>query len=428
MPTDPTARFNVFQQLMRRWDRVHPYNAAQAVRIRGTPDRATLDAAWQAALQATGLGSVAVDGKRYRFEPLNGHAAAFAVRYPVVDLPTHVSAELNRPFDDPHEPPFRPFVVGDGPDGFHAGVVYQHWVGDSAAIRMLIREWFVRAYDPAAATGRPLRLPGGGYGDVLCGGRDAIDVAAGVLDLARRHCRLRRVQKVASTNLSDPTTRFALFPAEAGLIDRVRRAAAGRGAKVNDLFLAALAEACAAHLPLQHRPRRTDLAIGSIVDLRPRCRADLSRTFGLFLGFTHVACRPAELGRFDRLVGSIAGQTRQQKRAGVAASSTAWISTALLLGRLGRDEDLYHFYRKDLPLAGGISNVDLTGTWVGRYAPDRVTDYVRVSPTGPMAPLVLTTTTLGDAFHLGLTHRTGLIDAERAAAIAAAVLRRLQSL
>ncbi len=423
-----SARLNVFQQLMRRWDVVHPYNAVQAVRVRGPIDRAALDSAWQSTLLATGLGAVALNGDRYRFEALNGHAAAFSVRFPAGPLADHVSAELNRPFVDPHEPPFRPFVVADGPDGFYAGVVYQHWVADSAAIRLLIREWFVRAYDPAAATRSPLRLPTGGYAQAVCGGRDALDVAAGLVGVARNHCRLRRVQKVASANLSDPATRFALFPAEDGLIDHVRAAAARRRVKVNDLFLAALAEAAAAHVPLQARPRRTDVAIGSVVDLRPRARADLSRTFGLYLGFINVACRPAELRQFDALVASVAGQTRQQKRAGIASASLTWMSVALLFGRLGKPQDLYHFYRKDLPLAAGISNVDLSDTWVARYAPAVITDYVRVSPTGPMAPIAVTTTTLGGTFHLGVTHRTGLIDAGRAAAVAGAVLGRLRSL
>ena len=426
-PIPPSARLNVFQHLMRRWDAVHPYNAAQAIHVLGTPERAAWEAAWQSTLLATGLGSVAVDANRYRFEPLNGHAGAYAVRLPATCLAQHVSAELNRRFDDPREPPFRPFVV-PATGGFYAGVVYQHWLADSAAIRLLMREWFVRAHDPAAAGRRPLRLPTCGYRDGLCGGSDALDVAAGLLALARRHCRFRRVQKVASTNLGDPTTAFALFPAEPGLINQVRAAAVARRVKVNDVLLAALAEASAAHVPMQRRPNRTDVAVGSVVDLRPRSRADLSRTFGLYLGFTNVACRPVELARFEQLLAAVARQTRHQKATGVAASSMAWLSTALLLGRFCRPDELYHFYRKDMPLTAGLSNLDLSRTWVGRYAPSPIVDYVRVSPTGPMAPLAMTTTTLNDRFHLGLTYRTGLIDPARAAAVANAVLGRLGSL
>ena len=428
----PPARLNVFQLLMRRWDTVHPYNAAQAIRARGTPDRAALTAAWASALDATGLGAVAVDGRSYRFEALNGHAATYPVRFVDRSLDAHMSAELNRPFDDPHEPPFRPFVLPAGDDGatgsFYVGVVYQHWLADSTAIRLLMGEWFARAFDPARASRRPLRLPARRYSESVCGGRDFFDVATGLLGLARRHCRLRRVQKIDSTNLTDPTTRFALFPAEDGLIGHVRAAAAARGAKVNDVFLAALAEACAAHVPLQRRPNRVDVAVGSIVDLRPRCKDDVSRTFGCYLGFTNVACRPADLGDFDALLHTIAVQTRHQKAFGVAKASLSWMATAVLLARMGKCDDLYHFYRKEMPLAGGVSNVDLTGTWVGRDATGLVMDYVRVSPTGPMAPLVMTTTTVGRRFHLGLTYRTGLIDDARAAAVAGSVLGRLRAL
>jgi hypothetical protein len=422
--TPASARLNVFQQLMRSWDAVHPYNAAQAIRLQGTPDREALETAWQSALIATGLGSVRLESNHYRFEELNGHAAAFGVRFCDGSLEDHVSAELNRRFDDPHEPPFRPFVISTV-DGFYLGAVYQHWLADSESIRLLMREWFVRAFDPAQASDKPLRLPTCGYRDGLCGGRDVLDTLVGLLGLARRHSRFRRVQKVASTNLGDTDTRFALFPAEPGLITRVRQAAADRRVKVNDLFLAALAEACAAHVPLQRRPNRTDVAVGSVVDLRPRARADLSRTFGLYLGFTNVAVRPYELARFDRLVNAIAGQTRQQKAAGVAASSLSWMSVALALGRFSKPSELYHFYRKDIPLAAGISNVNLTTSWVGRYAPSPIVDYVRVSPTGPMTPLAMTTTTVNDRFHIGLTYRTGLIDADRAAAVAGSVLGRL---
>ena len=430
MPTPPASvPLNVFQQLMRRWDAVHPYNAAQAIRLRGPADLPRLEAAWQSALSATGLGAVAFAGRRYRFEPAGQPAG---VRQCAASLAEHVSAELNRPFADPAEPPLRPFVLPaddvDGEPTHYAGVVYQHWLADSAAIRLLMGEWFARAFAPQAADGRPLRLPGDDYGRAVCGGRDAVDVLGGLLASARRHCRLRRVQKVASRNLSDRATRFALVPAEPGLITSVRAAAAARGVKVNDLFLATLAEASAAHVPLQRRPRRTDVAVGSIVDLRPLSRVDLSRTFGLYLGFTNVAAGPAELRDFEQLVRTIATQTRQQKAAGVAGASLTWMSAALLLGRLGKPDELYHFYRKELPLAAGISNVDLTPTWVGRDRTGRVLDYVRVSPTGPMAPLAMTTTTLGDRFHLGLTYRTGLIDPARAAEIAGAVLGRLRTL
>ena len=197
---------------------------------------------------------------------------------------------------------------------------------------------------------------------------------------------------------------------------------------MNDIFLAALVEACAKFVPLQPRKRRTDIAVGSVVDLRPWCPENLSQAFGLFLGFTNVICEPTELENFDRLLNCVANQTRLQKATGVAPASLMWMTGAFYVGKLSKPDELYHFYRKELPLAGGISNVDLTRAWMARYHPRPLLDYIRVSPTGPMTPLAITTTTLGNHFHLGLTHRTGLISSDRAANIAKTFLTRLESL
>ena len=73
----------------------------------------------------------------------------------------------------------------------------------------------------------------------------------------------------------------------------------------------------------------------------------------------------------------------------------------LTIGRLlGRDK-MVEFYRKRMPLAGGISNVNLNRSWAGEFHPEPLLDYIRVSPTGPLMPLVFTPTTLGKKMHLG---------------------------
>jgi hypothetical protein len=385
-----------------------------------------LQSAWNAAVDSAGLGRINRQGNRYHFEELNGHAEVFGVSFPALPLDEHLSKELNRPFADANEPPFRPFVIAEA-DHFFAGVVYQHWIADSAAIRMLLREWFVRVYDPHAIRQRPLKLPAGGYWNTVGPNRGGWNVTENTLGMIRRHTRLRRAQKIDSVALADHETRFQFFPAPEGLLPQLRRFAAFRKVKLNDIFLAALAESCARHVPLQRRRNRTDVAVGSIADLRPYCPADLSDTFGLFLGFTNVICQPGELRNFDRLLQIVSNQTRLAKTTGVAPSSLIWMSAAMAIGTLSRPDELYHFYRKELPLAGGISNVDLNKTWAANY-PSLLLEYIRVSPTGPMTPLVVTTTTLGNKFHLGITHRIGLIPAERAGMIGQSILARLVSL
>src|SRR5206468_1999476 len=101
-------------------------------------------------------------------------------------------------------------------------------------------EWFVRVYDPSAARCEPVRLPRNGYWDSVgpnCGGWQ---VAENTLGMIRRHTRLRRAQKVASTNLGDHRTRFELFAAPDGIVPGLRQYAASRRVKLNDVFLAAL--------------------------------------------------------------------------------------------------------------------------------------------------------------------------------------------
>src|SRR6478672_11266836 len=123
----PDHGLNLFQRLARRWDSVHPYNAAQVMRVADAVDPNKAGQAWAEALRALGLGRVYVaDDLKFRHEALNGEF----VRYPLAVLGNgacvagHLTRELNRPFDQEDEPPFRPFVL-NGNDGTYLGVVYQ---------------------------------------------------------------------------------------------------------------------------------------------------------------------------------------------------------------------------------------------------------------------------------------------------------------
>ena len=431
-PASALVPLNAFQRLARAWERVHPYNAAQVLRVRGALDLPAVERAWAAALEGTGLGRVRMVGEAFRHESLNGEL----MRYPVRLLPAgtsleaHLSAELNRPFDDPGEPPFRPFVVpADG--GYLFGVVYQHWVADSVAIRLLLRAWFCRLYARDCTTPVPLRHSDRGYWRLFGphrGGWRPLDV---MMSLFRRHMRYRRARKVQTFGPRDYPVAVLLREAPVGLIDRLCDRARAEGVKLNDVFLAAAAETCQRFVPAQRRANRPDLVVGSIVDLRPhaadagRSWAGLADTFGLFLGFTEVACRAADVRDFGRLVRSVAAQNRRHRQLGIGPSSLGWMIAASAVARLVPDHELYHFYRKETPLLGGVSNVNLNGTWAADEHPGRLSEYVRVSPTGPLTPLVFSLTTLGRRLHLSLTYRAALLDRATAGEAAQMFLDRL---
>src|SRR5262249_33730641 len=106
-----------------------------------------------------------------------------------------------------------------------------------------------------------------------------------------------------------------------------------------------------------------------------------------------------------------------------------WMHAAEISTRFARRERLYDFYRKEAPFAGGISNVNLNDTWFAApRAAGLVLDYVRISPTGPMVPVVLSVTTLGDDMRVSMTYRSNLMNDWTAIELAEAFVRRVKTI
>lgn len=420
------GRVNLFQSLMRRWEVEHPCNAAQvmelAVPFYDNAERAAWSAGWAVARRRTGLGRLIATATTYRF---SADGLESIQEIPVFDEPwaQHVSVDLNRSFDEGSDP-FRPFLARSVSGDLAAGLVYRHWIADSVSIRELMQQWLLAVHAPMLNRRRPLPLPTNGYWASTCSGRGQGTLLGAALSVIRRQTRLRRVMKVASTGLSDRRTASLHCAVPATILKKMHTYTRHSNATFGDVLLGALAVACRAMIPLQTRPRRTDLAVGSIVDLR----TNGAPSFGLLLGYLTAVCRPVDLQSFDELVSRIHRQTAVQKRDGIAACSMVLMAAAKTLGRLTKPGELYHFYRKDFPLAGGISSVDLRRTWVADWHPRVVHRYARVSPTGPMTPVVFTATTLGESLDVGLTYRTGLLSPEQADALARRFIDTLDNL
>jgi hypothetical protein len=233
---------------------------------------------------------------------------------------------------------------------------------------------------------------------------------------------------VENKSFPDLTTRFTLKYLPDGLVDQLLPVARAAGATLNDLFLAAMAEACDRYVAAPPTNKRSDLALGVIVDLRGNAADALSDTFGLFLGFTNVLCSLEQVRDWDQLVARLASQNRENKRYAAAQSSMVRMLGGRVVGGMLSRRRLLEFYRKRIPLAAGISNVNLNRTWVADYHPKPILDFIRVSPTGPMLPVVFTPSTLGRRLHFGLTHRVSVLPAESAALCAEMFSRRLISI
>ena len=421
-----TARLNVFQRLARTWDAVHPYNAGQACRIGTEFAPPVLEAAWAAALDGIGLGRVRAEADGYSYERPLGWTVRHLGEVDD-DLSRHITTEMNRPFTD-HEPPFRPFTrVMNGSTWL--GIVYRHWVADSVSVRMILGEWLAQLVLPQAVGPNGIPLIRCRSRDVVAGWRGDRSVLGTLLGLARRYGDNRRVRKIHTFGPLDYPVRVRLFPAPAGILPRLLTYARARRVKLNDVLLAALAQSCHDVVPAQRRPGRDGLAVSAVADLRPGLRPRLGEGFGCLLGFTSTVCRRDDLTRWDRLLRSVATQSRAQRVAGVGPASVLWMLAAERASRHTPPHRVYDFFRKEIPFAAGISNVNLSGTRLGGDDPGRrVLEYVRVSPTGPIVPIALAVTSRRDEVQLSLTYRTALLNDWTAAELVQQFVRRLDAL
>lgn len=382
---------NVFQRLARTWDAVHPYNAAQACRVAGLFFQADALVAWTSVMRDLGF---ELTGETFGVECLPDD----------FHLSRHFTRELNRPFTDAS--PFRPFLQRAGNSTWF-GVVYRHAVADSVSIRGVIHAWLARL-GAIAAGQRPARPSPCRSRDVLARWREDWRLDETILRLLRRYGENRRVRKIHTFGRLEYPVRVRLLSAPPGIALGLLAYARGRRVTVNDVCLAALARACHRLVPAQQRPGRDDLAVSSIADLRPGLDARTRDSFGCLLGFTTTVCRRHDLDDWDRLLGRVAAQSAVQRRAGVGPASVLWMLAAEFASRFTPPGRVYDFYRKEIPLAAGISNVKLNGTWVDDDA--RVLDYVRVSPTGPIVPVALAVTSWRAEMRLALTYRTALLN------------------
>lgn len=423
------VRYNLFQRLVRQWEKLHPYNGVQVMQLRGRVDLPLAQKSWHDALESLGLGGVEIGRGGYRHYSLNGEAIHHTVKPcpPGMGLEAWITHELNRSFgDEETSVPFRPFVIEDK-DTYWMGLSYQHWVADSTSIRLLMREWFVRQFEPALAMNQLARSARGGYLNLFGPHRLGWQAGAAMLASLRWQSQFKRARRIEDPEIfPDLTMRFKLLDLQAGLIAPLHARARELGVTVNDIFQAAIAEACDLAVPAPRRWHRQDLAIGTVVDLRHRTQQELADVFDLLLGFTGVSCRPEHFADWPTLLNAVATQSKSRKHDVVAEVSWMPILVGLVAGHLLSSDKIMTFYRKRFSLAGAISNVNLNRCWAGRYHGDPLLQYVRVAPTGPMTPLVVTATTLGSSLSMGLAYRPAILSEPAAASMCETVSKRLE--
>jgi hypothetical protein len=109
------------------------------------------------------------------------------------------------------------------------------------------------------------------------------------------------------------------------------------------------------------------------------------------------------------LAAAIALQTARIKARRLYLATPVQLAFVALVLRFFSTRRKRSFYQKHCPLWGGITNMNLNTLWEEQGGSF---DYLRAVSTGPVTPLVLSVTTVGESINIGLSHRTTVFSAE----------------
>jgi NRPS condensation-like uncharacterized protein len=438
------VRLNAFQLLMRRWSKMHPYNAGQVMEISGAADVERWRRAVQAVMAEMRLGVPRFE-ENDQLANFSAPAAAVIEERPD-ELAAFFCGELNRAFKAGDSPIRFCLLPKRGCAAHYFAAVYDHWIADSRAMRELMHRIFERYRCPEATERLPaMTLDAPRFKSLF---RHHVGVLTRWTALRESSKNVWRHRQGFRVNIREPLnfeSHLHVRQLPDGLIGKVHGYAKARQASVNDLFIAVLSQTMGAFTHDQRMRRRrkkmhfprTQIGIGTIVDIRDAASERLDRVFNLYLSSYTVVLNDPETRPLDEVLARTAKTTSALKKSFATVKSFWAMATARLFwdySRSARYRSL--MLHKMVPVVAGISNVNMTGTWadvehvcpaVGDERP-QVLDYFRISPTGPLLPLVFTLTTIGERLSLCVTYRTTAFRDQEAKGLAEDFCQRLQAI
>jgi NRPS condensation-like uncharacterized protein len=406
------GRMNSMQKSMLQWNRMHPYSAVHVLQIQGPLDTARLQDCIDNTLAMRGLTWLRLDAERFVFEYENGGAPC-DIRTIVGDdgswaaLMVEIERQLNLPFKDAQ--PFNPFrfLVVPAGDSFFLGMVYFHPAADAESVVWLLRD-IVAGYlknDAPPVDDGFQRYPD--YRTHLLRRHSKV-VARKVLNLPAQVTNLRRSHRAPCRDANNMANGFICFSLQAEDLRSLTTAAKSWRVTVNDLLMAMLMKALSPFSSERAQARkRRKISLGCIVNLRKDLGVDSRGVFGVFLGsflVTHDV--PAGI-TLRKLAMEIARQTEPIKRHKLYLAASLELEFSRFMLKFFSPVRQKKFYTKHYPLWGGITNLNLNSVWdpIDQSAP---LDYFRGVSTGPVTPLVLSVTTIGERMNLGVSYRVAV--------------------
>jgi hypothetical protein len=421
-PTDAAQRLSAFQRTMLLWERLHPYNAVHALRIPGPPRPRRLAAAIEAVERAAGIGALEIDppGRACRYVSAAAPLVEARARDDVdEETPTGLlAAGLNASFVGPPQTPFRWTLLEEpGGQAHWVALAYRHVAADAHGAQALLAAVLQACRGDGEAP--LLRIDAPGRARVSL--RTRLQTLA---RFARTFRRLRSAHKMDEDRQGDDRTECTVRTAAPGLLPELRAANRRRGAGLNDACMAALAATIAERSPDRHTSRRRrKLALGTVVSRRPHDACGGEVWLGPALrDLVIVVDRP------DAPLADVLAQISAQTRAARSLPDPGDFDPRLfLIQRAWPLLGLRHHrrtYRKVFPVCAGVTSFNVRAAWFGQ-AGVGVDRYVRASPPGPVVPVALAPTALGDRLELALVHRRATLTPTAAAEVLSGVHDRL---
>ena len=425
------GRLNLFQASMLRWKDLHPYNAVHVIRIERGLSLPELQRAVDEVLVGFGLTGLVLDAARRRFEYRGGRANA-PVRLlprgpdPAETVRGEIEAQLNAPFArDGAIDPFRFFAVDRG-GSFDLGLAYDHFIAAGDSIVVLLKA----IADRCAGGGIPAAAPNLAaptYGGLFL--RQLLPLLVGLRRIPANVGSFRRAFRPRYPRGHSPAMEFMHFRVAPRGVAALRRTAAGWAVTVNDLLLALLLQTLS---PLTEerrgQPRRNELAVASIVNIRGDCGAAAGDAFGQFLSSFHVSHPvPPGIG-LERLARDIRETTAGIKREKLYLQTLMAMAFGGLMWRFLTPERRARFHGKAYPVWAGMSALHVDALWQRAPGVSPAPEYVRAVPTGPLTPLVVAATTAAGRIEIGISFRTTAFTRGEIDRMAASILDRVEAL
>jgi hypothetical protein len=403
------GKLNIFQKTMLQWSGVHPYNAVHVARVGRPLDLPRLTRTINEELERLGLTGLSIDRARGTFH-YEGGPGDYRLRVlPGVEdngslLQREMETEVNTSFtDDGALRPFRFFVIEEE-KGFYLGLTYFHVIAGAESIILLLKHFVCRYLDQEPpGFSFPLEIYPRSFGRLVPEKtrllvRKFSAMPAQIADL-------QRSSKPGHRDADDQSNGLIVFSLTSPELHTLLRTAKRWEITLNDLFLGLLLK-CLSPFASKRltASRRTRISAGSIVNIRKDLGIDSLKTFGVFLGSFTVSHPVPEGIPLEVLSRDVHEQTERIKRGKLYLGTPMELWLGQLLLSFHSPEGRKEFYIKRYPLWGAITNMNLNPLWPMKDKEGAI-NYLRAVSTGPITPLVLSITTVGDIVNIGVTYK-----------------------